>query len=196
MWRKAKVCHLLGSSVEKQGDKERKKELAFEKLECAKKALELDDKCVESHKWYAIAIGSINDYVGTKEKIENGYEFKKHLDFALEMKPDDATLHHLLGRWACEVSNLSWLERKLAASLFAQVPETSADEALKSLLQAYKIKPEWKQNIYYICKTLISLKRSKEATEWIEKGLTCKIEDDDDQVTHEKLINLRSKYSK
>lgn len=196
MWRKSKVCHLMGSAAEKQGNKERKKELVYEKLEYAKKALQLDENCVECHKWYAIAIGSVTDYVGTKEKIENGYEFKKHLDFALNLKPDDATLHHLLGRWASEVSNLSWLEKKLASSLFAQVPETSADEALQSLLQAYKIKPEWKQNIYYICKTLISLKRTKEATEWIEKGLACKIDDDDDQVIHDKLLNLKSKYVK
>jgi len=32
---------------------------------------------------------------------------------ALEIHPNDAYLHHLLGRFRYEVANLSWIERKV-----------------------------------------------------------------------------------
>lgn len=42
----------------------------------AKRAYELDQDNPEVHKWYAITIGSLGDYVGTQEKIANGFIFK------------------------------------------------------------------------------------------------------------------------
>lgn len=42
----------------------------------AKRAYELDQNNPEVHKWYAITIGSLGDYVGTQEKIMNGFIFK------------------------------------------------------------------------------------------------------------------------
>lgn len=39
-------------------------------------AYELDQQNPEVHKWCAITIGSVGDFVGTQEKIMNGYTFK------------------------------------------------------------------------------------------------------------------------
>lgn len=47
------------------------------------------------------------------EKIKNGYRFKEHVMKALEIDPNDADLHHLLGRFNYEVANLSWVEKKV-----------------------------------------------------------------------------------
>lgn len=41
-----------------------------------------------------------------REKIEDGYVFKQHVDKALALRPDDPSLHHLLGRFKYEVSVL------------------------------------------------------------------------------------------
>ncbi|XP_074594029.1 regulator of microtubule dynamics protein 1-like isoform X2 [Brevipalpus obovatus] len=196
LWRKAKAAHLLSVLAEKDGDKDRRKNLIFETLKCAEKAVELDENSADCHKWYAIALGSATEYVGTKERIESGYKFKNHVDRAIELNPSDETLYYLLGRWASEVSNLTWIEKRLASTLFAAVPETTAQEALQSLLKAHSLRPNWKQNIYYICKTLIAMKRREEALEWITKGLKCPVEDEDDQITHEKLLSLKSKHFK
>lgn len=70
LWRKAKAAHLLSVVADKKGEKNKKKDLIFETLRCAEKAVELDANCADCHKWYAIALGSITDYVGTKERIE------------------------------------------------------------------------------------------------------------------------------
>ncbi len=41
-----------------------------------KKALELDDSVWQSHKWYAIVVGSQAKYAGTQQKITVGHEYK------------------------------------------------------------------------------------------------------------------------
>lgn len=39
---------------------------------------------------------------------------------ALEIRPSDADLHHLLGRFKYEVANLSWIEKKVCLILTHQ----------------------------------------------------------------------------
>ena len=63
------------------------------------KALDIDDHNAEAHKWFAIVIGSRGEYLGIKEKILDGFEFKKHIDRASELSPQDHTIRHLLGRY-------------------------------------------------------------------------------------------------
>lgn len=47
------------------------------------------------------------------DKIKNGIVFKKYVELALEMQPDDFELHYLLGRFKYEIANLSWIEKKV-----------------------------------------------------------------------------------
>ena len=63
--------------------------------------------------------------MGIKEKILDGYEFKKHVDLAAQLAPNDPTIQHLLGRFCYEVAELSWWERKMAATLFAEPPNAT-----------------------------------------------------------------------
>jgi regulator of microtubule dynamics protein 3 len=63
----------------------------------------LNDSNADCHKWYAITLGSSSDFLPIKDKIGNGFVFKKHLDRAIELRPDDAALYHLLGRFEFEV---------------------------------------------------------------------------------------------
>lgn len=69
------------------------------------------------HKWCAILVGVYGDFLPITEKIKNGYRFKELVTNALEISPDDADLHYLLGRFKYEVANLSWIERKVYVSM-------------------------------------------------------------------------------
>ena len=71
----------------------------------AARSLALNDNSSDAHKWYAIISGARGEYLSTKERIEGGRLFKKHIDTALQLSPNDATLHHLLGRFCYEVRN-------------------------------------------------------------------------------------------
>ena len=56
---------------------------------------------------FAIALGSRGEFQGVKEKILDGFEFKKHIDIAAELNPADHITQHLLGRFCYEVSQVS-----------------------------------------------------------------------------------------
>lgn len=87
-------------------------------IDYGKQALELNNRSPEAHKWYAVNIGSKGRYSGTKEKIQNGYEFKRHIDEALKLKDDDPILHHLLARFQYEVGVFTMQHSELSLSLF------------------------------------------------------------------------------
>jgi len=96
-------------------------------VEYAKQAVALDDLNANCHKWYAINLGSSSDFLPIKEKIGNGFVFKKHLDKAIELNPNDYTLYHILGRFEFEVkllfkfqlfNGLLPLKRQLIAQYF------------------------------------------------------------------------------
>ena len=62
-------------------------------------------------------------FQGVKEKILDGFEFKKHIDTAAELNPSDHITHHLLGRFCFEVSQVStfWIDLcKMHVLLLAQ----------------------------------------------------------------------------
>jgi hypothetical protein len=76
----------------------------------AKRALELDDSHAEVHRWFAVTVGARGEFLGAREKIDGGFFFKQHVDKALELKPNDPSLHHLLGRFKYKVSILFLLK--------------------------------------------------------------------------------------
>jgi len=75
-------------------------------LQYSQRALELDESDAEAHKWFAVTVGSRGEFLSMREKIEDGFLFKQHLDKALTLRPNDPSLHHLLGRFKYEVSIL------------------------------------------------------------------------------------------
>lgn len=45
-----------------------------------------------------IIISAVGDFEGTKASIANSYLIRNHWRRAVELNPNDATAHHLLGR--------------------------------------------------------------------------------------------------
>jgi tetratricopeptide (TPR) repeat protein len=197
LWRLTKALKLLGTAAQKKGDKDRHKELAFETLRVAKEALDTGPESAECHKWYAVAVSSVSEFVTMKEKIQNGGEFILSVNKALELKEGDATLYHMRGRWCFEVASLSWIERKVASALFSRsVPEVSIEEAMDSLLKAQEIRKDWKENVHWLVKCYITLKRFQEAIEWIDRGIQLKgTGGEEDQLAHSRLLSLQTKYT-
>lgn len=210
----------------------------------AAQALQLDQESAEVHKWYGILVGAKGEFLGVKERIHNGTLFKVHIDKALEIKPKDSTLHHLLGRFCYEVqptrfllqvkigcfrdgvlqdeysyakvslftceslvckinkyiyipifhdyiswitnftswhanfvahcwqvAQLSWLERRVAAALFGEVPSSTYEEALEHFMAAEKLRPTgWKENRLFIAKCYILMSEFSLASAWLEQA--------------------------
>lgn len=72
--------------------------------EFGEKAVMLNDANFRAHKWYAICVGERGQLMSVRDKLKDGNLFKEHVDKAIAINPEDATLHHLLGRFYYEVS--------------------------------------------------------------------------------------------
>lgn len=134
-------------------DVEEKKGFAADGKIVAGKAVELDDKSAGSHRWYAIMCGYMSEFENVQNKIKNGYLFKEHLDKAIQLHPEDPLQYYLLGRWCYAVSQLSWIERKVAATLFGNPPTATVQEALQNFLKAEEMHPAYsKYNYVFLAK--------------------------------------------
>jgi len=111
----------------------------------------------------------LGDYVSTTQKIQNAYEVREHALKALELKPGDASTLHLLGRWSLGVARVTWLERKVAQTLFASPPSCTYDDALQWFLKAQEEDPKLVRNSLLIGDTYMLLNMPDKANEWYKK---------------------------
>ncbi|CAL9687377.1 unnamed protein product [Knipowitschia caucasica] len=115
--------------------------------------------------------GIMAEYDTVQNKIKNGYIFKDHLDKAIELKPHDPLSYYLMGRWCYAVAQLSWLERKVAATLFGEPPSASVEDALRNFLKVEEIQPGYsKLNYVYLAKCYRDLGQQAKARRWCEKA--------------------------
>ena len=119
---------------------------------------------------YAILLGMpANLGTDPKTKILSSVSIKKHFGLAAELDPLDAHAHLLLGRFAFEIANVSWFEKKAAAALFASLPENTFDEAYAHCIEAerlYKGMSPQNKHLLAQCCAKMSPARKDEARKW------------------------------
>ncbi|XP_050316249.1 regulator of microtubule dynamics protein 1-like [Anthonomus grandis grandis] len=170
------LLYRIGKAHHKVAEESDNKEFIEQRLAkgiaACNSALAIDPEHGEVHKWYAVLIGSkSNKTVDIKEKINGGYTFKKHVDKAISIKPDDYSLHYMLGRFQYELAGLRWYERKVAAALYSEPPYATYEDAFSCFLTAERLAPfEWKENRLMMGKCKIAMSQYKEAVEWLEKA--------------------------
>uniref|UniRef100_A0A0R3RI80 Regulator of microtubule dynamics protein 2 n=1 Tax=Elaeophora elaphi TaxID=1147741 RepID=A0A0R3RI80_9BILA len=192
LWRLGKACFLWANTLQKKDSK--KKLLIFEGRKYATSAYENDENNADALRWAAILIGSATDFLGAKEKIEQGKIFKLYLDRAIEMQPTDYSLLHSRGRFSYEVANLSWIEKRLCSALFSEVPSGTIDQALSDFLEAEKCSQfEWPENLLYIARCYALLKNKELAKKYLER---VEMIEQLDEAEAEALVEVRAVVSK
>ncbi|XP_066255847.1 regulator of microtubule dynamics protein 1-like isoform X2 [Euwallacea similis] len=181
------LLYRIGKAHHKLADTCDDKEVVHIKLnkgiDACRAALELAPEHAEVHKWFAVLIGSRSDLVSLQERINDGHLFKKHVDIAISINPNDSSLHHMLGRFDFEIASLKWYERKVATTFFGEPPNASYEDALAHFLEAERLaKFEWKENRLMIAKCKEALGQSREVVEWLEKAKISKNTSLDEKV--------------
>ncbi|KAG8441865.1 hypothetical protein GDO86_010880 [Hymenochirus boettgeri] len=166
LWRFARAARDL--SLLDVTSRDEKKRLAYESLEFAKKALEIDESCWAAHKWYGICLSDVGEYEGIKTKIGNAYIIKDHLEKAIELNPNDATTIHVIGLWCYMFADLPWYQVKIASALFGAPPSATFEEALGYFQQAEEVDPNfYSKNLLYLGKTYLKLNNKPLALHWL-----------------------------
>lgn len=194
LWRLSKISLIISGAADNQNKPEISKQFIEEALQYSKRSIELDPNNVKCHKWYCASVGKMTKHVSIKQKIQFGQIFKKHVDIAIKLDPKDYLLHYMLGRFCYELSSLSWVERKIANTVFGTIPTTSYEEALKELIACDRLKPQWKDNYFWVAKTLIAMKRNEHAKKWVNLGIGLKNKNILDELSHNNLIKLKTEH--
>ncbi|KAF0733552.1 hypothetical protein Ae201684_009786 [Aphanomyces euteiches] len=189
LWRLARAAYDVASLSTTLPDE--KKTLTYYARDTIAKALDLDDNNFAVHKWFGIILSSVGDFEGSKATIANSYIVRDHWLRAIELNPSDSTSHHLLGRWALTIADISWLERQVAAAIFGSPPTATYAQALDHFLQADAISPGfWKKNTLMIAQTYLKMRDKAKAKEWVEKALTISSSTEEDNQVHKEALAL------
>ncbi|TRY55874.1 hypothetical protein DNTS_029125 [Danionella cerebrum] len=168
-----------------------KKSFAENGKKVGEEAISINPQCAEGHQWYAILCGLLSEYDSIQNKIKNGYLFKEHLDKAIELKPEDPLSYYLLGRWCYAVSQCTWIERKIAATLFGEPPSASVQDALQYFLKAEEIRPKYcKFNYVFLAKCYRDLGQKNLARQMCDAASALNNETKEDNEAQKELDSL------
>ena len=167
LWRLGRSCYTMGNEC---ADKAEKQAFMTRGLELVKASVEADGNNWASQKWHGILLGSMGEFVSTKEKIGNAYIIKEKFQKAAELKPDDATTHHCLGKWCWSVLQVGMIERGLAATLFATPPSSTYEECEASLLKSHELDPNQIYNNLLMGDLKYQQRKWSEAYKWYSQA--------------------------
>ncbi|XP_022260352.1 regulator of microtubule dynamics protein 2 isoform X2 [Canis lupus familiaris] len=148
------------------------------------------------HLWYAVLCGYVSEFEGLQNKINYGHRFKEHLDKAIQFLPEEPFLYYLKGRYCYTVSKLSWIEKKMAATLFGKIPSSTVEEALQNFLKVEELHPGFsKSNYLYLAKCYIDLEQADNAVKFCNLAvlLPCVTKEDKDAQKEVKKISTSLK---
>ncbi|GCB61944.1 hypothetical protein scyTo_0007139 [Scyliorhinus torazame] len=193
LWRLARA---YADMHDMTADIEDKKNYATIGKEIATDAVNAGPQSADSHMWLAIICGHLSEHGSVQAKIKNGALFKDHIDKAIELRPQDPKLYHLLGRWCYAASQLTWLEKKVAATLFNEAPDSTIQDALQCFLKVEELHPRYSQtNCVYITKCYRELGQPNNAQMWCDMAASFP-NNAEEPETQEELEHLLSALKK
>ncbi|KAM9558549.1 regulator of microtubule dynamics protein 2-like isoform 4-T9 [Salvelinus alpinus] len=146
---------------------EQKKTHAETGKKVGEEAVKLNPMCAESHQWYAIMCGIMTEYETVQNRIKNGYIFK--------------------------VAQLSWIERKVAATLFGKPPSATVQDGLKNFLKVEEISPKYsKLNYVFLAKCYRDLGQKSQARKMCDAATSMETISKEDEEAQKELDTLFS----
>jgi len=177
LWRIARVYYELGMATfenqQQQGETYKKG------WEYAEKAVKLAPDSADTNKWAGALLGRYSDHLPVKEKIAQAFVIKTYFDTAHKHNPQDPIPIHSLGVWHMQVSSIGFVERNIAALLFATPPSSTYQNALdmfQKTQELVKDDPVWKGmkilNATEMAQCLEYMGDKNKAKEWYTKVLS------------------------
>lgn len=152
LWRRARAERLYAINNVPVSHNTFRKEMLEHAFAISKMALKTGPENYNTHKWYAILLNDTSSLQGSKAQLLAAPEMKQHFEKSIELYPNDANTYHALGDWHFSFADIGWMNRKLANTLLAEVPESSYEQALALFVKAEETNPGWYSvNWYKLC---------------------------------------------
>ncbi|KAI6217950.1 hypothetical protein M3Y99_01740700 [Aphelenchoides fujianensis] len=195
LWRLARALYGRVATLEHRNAARRP--LIVEGQRYAAEAVRLAPRHFDALKYAAVLTGSLCEVSGTGERIKLGHTFKSYLDQAIALNPKDHGLLHMRGRLHYTVANLSWFERRLAATFFSQPPTATLDDALRDFLEVERLRPGlWPENLLFLARCYAGKNENKTAAHYLKLALKIEPEDAADQEVLDECKKLLKSVSK
>jgi len=137
-----KVAQAYSDSIVDLDDREEQTRRANLTLDYAERAVALEPNNAVNVLSVAIAHGRLATYSDTRTKVEFSRLIETGAERALQLDPDYAWAHHVLGRWHYEIASLGSVARWFAKLIYGGLPEASFKEAELHLNRAIQLEPE------------------------------------------------------
>lgn len=188
-WRAARATY--GYTDDTTLPVDRKKALLADALRLVRdaKATERSDFLV--FRWAGIILSKQQPYISTKEYIQNAFVVRDEWEQAIAIEPNDSRTLHFLGRWHYDVASMSWVVRKVAATLFAEPPTATYEEALEYFNRAEAISPgDYTMNRTMLAETHLRLNHKDDAKKWALAALELPVRGAYDKEAHDQAFVL------
>jgi len=162
-------------------------------FEFSQKALAADSASADAHGYYGILIGRVGEIKGTKQKILNSYDVKKHTMKAIELDSENDSWQHVMGRWHYTLADLSWFERTIASIVYTTPPKASFEEAEQYFVRAAELDPEDIRHFLWLGKTQLELDKEAAARTSLETAVNLTKKSDSDTILQEEARELLGK---
>ena len=160
----------------------------------ALKALKQDEKHADAHYAYALALGRLNENVGSKQKIANSKIIRSEAERAIELDPKLGGAYHVLGRWHRTVAGFNVIEKGMINAFFGGVPTGASNEkAVEYFQKSIVYQPTYILNMYELAATYHEMGKDIEAKVWLKKAMEIPITNDDNKSAREKCDALLKK---
>jgi tetratricopeptide (TPR) repeat protein len=136
-----KIARQYSDLVEDQPSTEAKKKYAQTALDFALRAVALEPENPVNVLSLAICHGRLATYSDTRTKVQYSRLIKEEAERALDLDPDYAWAHHVLGRWHYEVTSLGRTARFFVRLFYGGLPDASYAEAIRHLERAVALEP-------------------------------------------------------
>lgn len=166
-----KIARQYSDSTVDTANEEAQRRLLDKALEYSQRATDIDPDDPVNLLSLAITQGKMATLEGNKAKVEAARVIKANAREAIELDPEYAWAHHVLGRWHREVDELGSIARFFTKVLYGGLPEASIDEAVYHLEKATELDPENLNHHLELGFAYAAAGEKKRAIEKLEKGL-------------------------
>lgn len=162
--RLARTTLEYGMDLEADGEKDRAASLYEEAMAYADALERLYPDSAQTYFHLIRTRGKLALFRGGKEKVETGRHIERYCQRGLELDENDPDIQVSYGIFQREVADLTWIERTFARALFGAVPSGTKDEAVRALLRAIELRPDFAFAYYELGVTYMGMGDQKRAS--------------------------------